>query len=77
MPGADGSSFSLEVSIQVTLDTGTPAALQAANLAVEAARQRLEQVRSAAGLDIAERSGPSPTRRRRSDSARAGSNCGN
>ena len=55
MPGADGSSFSLEVSIQLTLDTGTPAALQAANLAVAAAQHRLEQVRSAAGLDIAER----------------------
>lgn len=55
VPGADGSSFSLEVSIQLTLDTGTPAALQAANLAVATARQRLEQVRSAAGLDIAER----------------------
>ena len=55
VPGADGSSFSLEVSIQMTLDTGTPAALQAANLAVAAARHRLEQVRSAAGLDIAER----------------------
>ena len=55
VPGADGSSFSLEVSIQVTLDTGTPAALQAANLAVAATQHRLEQVRSAAGLDIAER----------------------
>lgn len=55
VPGADGSSFSLEVSIQLTLDTGTPAALQAANLTVAAARHRLEQVRSAAGLDIAER----------------------